>query len=77
MVSNIEISDVFMGIKVGDKVFGFELKGIDGEMYFFENIKDGNGEMFKGFVVIFICNICFYVVMYEDCFIELYNKLVL
>ena len=39
-VSNTETSDAPMGIKVGDKAPGFELKGVDGEMYSFDNITD-------------------------------------
>lgn len=74
-VSNTETSDAPMGIKVGDKAPGFELKGIDGEMYSFDNIKDANGETPKGFVVTFTCNTCPYAVMYEDRLIELHNKL--
>lgn len=74
-VSQTEVEEMPMGIKVGDKAPAFELKNIDGEMYSFSNIKDANGNAPKGFVVTFTCNTCPYAVMYEDRLIDLHNKL--
>lgn len=71
-VSNTE-TEVPLGIKVGDKAPAFNLKGVDGEMYSFENVKDVNGNTPKGFVVTFTCNTCPYAVAYEDRLIALHN----
>lgn len=75
-----EVKMVFQcveGIVVGEQVFDFEFKNVDGKIYSFVGIKDVNGFVLKGYVVIFICNICFFVVVSEQCIIDLYNKYVL
>jgi len=74
-ISNTEKMDKYLGVKVGDKAPAFELKGVDDQLYSFENIKDANGETPKGFVVTFTCNTCPYAVGYEDRLIDLHNKL--
>lgn len=62
------------GVKVGDKAPSFKLKGIDGKMYSFENIKDANGKAPKGYIVIFTCNTCPVAKANEQRIIELHNK---
>lgn len=57
------------GYKIGDKAIDFKLKNVDGKMVSMADYKDA-----KGFVVIFSCNHCPYVVAYEDRMIELHNK---
>jgi peroxiredoxin len=57
------------GYKVGDKAMDFNLKNVDGTMVSLSNMKDA-----KGFVVIFSCNHCPYVVAYEDRMVELDKK---
>ncbi|MDY0253708.1 MAG: thioredoxin family protein [Tenuifilaceae bacterium] len=57
------------GYKVGDKAIDFSLKNVDGKMVSMADYTDA-----KGFVVIFSCNHCPYVVAYEDRMIELHNK---
>ena len=57
------------GYKVGDKAIDFKLKNVDGKMVSMADFKNA-----KGFVVIFSCNHCPYVVAYEDRMIELHNK---
>lgn len=75
-VSNTEpTEETPMGVKVGDKAPSFNLKGIDGEMYSFDNIKDANGNAPKGYVVTFTCNTCPYAIAYEDRLIDLHNTL--
>ncbi len=49
------------GYKVGDKARSFKLKNVDGKMVSLEDYKEA-----KGFIVIFSCNHCPYVVKYED-----------
>lgn len=74
-VSNTEEAEKYLGVKVGDQAPFFELKGVDNQMYSFDNIKDANGETPKGYVVTFTCNTCPYAVGYEDRLIDLHNKL--
>ncbi len=62
-------SAIAQGYKVGDKATDFKLKNVDGKMVSLSDYKDA-----KGFVVIFSCNHCPYVVAYEDRMIELHNK---
>ncbi|WP_143959811.1 thioredoxin family protein [Litoribacter populi] len=57
------------GYKVGDKARDFNLKSVDGKMVSLSSHEDA-----KGFLVIFSCNTCPYVVAYEDRMIELHNK---
>jgi len=57
------------GYKVGDKARDFNLKDVDGKMVSMSSKDDA-----KGFLVIFSCNTCPYVVAYEDRMIELHNK---
>jgi len=72
-VSNTDTEAAPLGIKVGDKAPAFNLKGVDGKMYSFENVKDADGNTPKGYVVTFTCNTCPYAVAYEDRLIELHN----
>ncbi|MCS7085909.1 MAG: thioredoxin family protein [Bacteroidia bacterium] len=57
------------GYKVGDKARSFKLKNVDGKMVSLEDYKDA-----KGFIVIFSCNHCPYVVKYEDRMNDLNKK---
>jgi len=57
------------GYKVGDKARDFNLKGVDGKMVSMASHKDA-----KGFLVIFSCNTCPYVVAYEDRMMDLHRK---
>ncbi|KEO72195.1 thioredoxin family protein [Anditalea andensis] len=57
------------GYKVGDKARDFSLKDVSGEMVSMASQSDA-----KGFLVIFSCNTCPYVVAYEDRMIELHKK---
>ncbi|MDD2196302.1 MAG: thioredoxin family protein [Bacteroidales bacterium] len=57
------------GYKIGDKAADFKLKNVDGKMLSMADFTDA-----KGFVVIFSCNHCPYVIAYEDRMIELHNK---
>jgi peroxiredoxin len=66
----IEIS----GVKVGEKAPFFKLKNIDGKEYSFENIKDGNGNSPKGYIVIFTCNTCPVAKANEQRIIQLHEK---
>jgi peroxiredoxin len=56
------------GYQVGDKAMDFELKTVEGNKVSMANHPDA-----KGFLVIFSCNTCPYVVAYEDRMIELHN----
>ena len=57
------------GYKIGDKAADFKLKNVDGKMVSMADYPSA-----KGFVVIFSCNHCPYVIAYEDRMIELHNK---
>jgi peroxiredoxin len=57
------------GYQVGDTARDFELKNVDGEMVSMADYDDA-----EGFLVIFSCNTCPYVVAYEDRMIELHEK---
>lgn len=57
------------GYDIGDVATDFSLKNVDGKMVSLEDYKDA-----KGYIVIFSCNTCPYVVAYEDRMIELHNK---
>lgn len=57
------------GYEIGDIATDFSLKNVDGKMVSLADYKDA-----KGYIVIFSCNTCPYVVAYEDRMIELHNK---
>lgn len=57
------------GYQVGDIATDFRLKNVDGEYVSMAAYPDA-----KGFIVIFSCNHCPYVVAYEDRMIELHNE---
>jgi peroxiredoxin len=57
------------GYQVGDVADDFRLKNVDGKYVSMADYPDA-----KGFVVIFSCNHCPYVVAYEDRMIELHNE---
>lgn len=57
------------GYSVGDKATDFRLLGVDGEYVSMSDYPDA-----KGFIVVFSCNHCPYVVAYEDRMIALNNK---
>jgi len=62
------LSALAQGVKVGDKAPDFNLKNVDGKMVSMADYSDA-----KGFVVIFSCNHCPYVMAYEDRMIEIHN----
>ena len=68
----VETTEV-TGVKVGDKAPYFNLKNIDGKEYSFDNIKDGNGNQPKGYIVIFTCNTCPVAKANEERIIQLHN----
>ncbi len=57
------------GYEVGDLATDFKLKNVDGKIISLSDYKDVNG-----YIVIFSCNTCPYVVAYEDRMIDLHNK---
>jgi peroxiredoxin len=57
------------GLSVGDVAPDFRLKNVDGKYVSMADYPDA-----KGFIVIFSCNHCPYVVAYEDRMIELHKK---
>lgn len=57
------------GYQVGDKASDFKLKDVDGSWVSLSDYDDA-----KGFLVIFSCNTCPYVVAYEDRMIALHNR---
>ena len=57
------------GVSIGDIAPNFTLKNIDGEMVSLSDYQDK-----KGVIVIFSCNHCPYVKMYEDRMVELNSK---
>lgn len=56
------------GYDIGDVATDFKLKNVDGNMVSLADYSDA-----KGYIVIFSCNTCPYVVAYEDRMIELHN----
>ena len=62
-------ADTKKGYQVGDAIEDFELKNIDGNMVSLKNIEEA-----KGYIVVFSCNHCPYVVAYEDRMIDLHKK---
>lgn len=69
MVALAATTALGQGYKIGDKAMDFNLKNVDGKMVSMANNVDA-----KGFVVIFSCNHCPYVIAYEDRMIDLHNK---
>jgi len=57
------------GYKIGDKVKDFKLKSVSNQMVSLSDYKDA-----KGYIIIFSCNHCPWVVLYEDRMIELHNE---
>jgi peroxiredoxin len=66
LVSLIGLSQ---GYKIGDVVEDFKLKNVDGS-----HVSMSNHPEAKGFILIFSCNHCPFVVAYEDRMIEYHNK---
>ena len=62
-------SSFAQGYKIGDKAADFRLKNVDNEMVSLSDYTDA-----KGFIVIFSCNHCPYVIAYEDRIIDLHKK---
>jgi peroxiredoxin len=58
-------------LKVGDKAPNFKLKNVDGKQV---SLTDSEFAKAKGFIVIFSCNHCPWVIKYEDRMIELDKK---
>ena len=63
------ISPLSTGLNIGDVAPDFRLKNIDGKMVSLKDYKKA-----KGFIVIFSCNHCPFVIKYEDRMIELHQK---
>lgn len=57
------------GYKIGDEATDFSLMGVDGKMHSLADYSDA-----KGFILIFTCNHCPYVIAYEDRIIALDKK---
>jgi peroxiredoxin len=57
------------GLKIGDIAPDFKLKNVDGKMI---SLADHKGA--EGYIVIFSCNHCPWVIKYEDRMIDLHNK---
>lgn len=62
-------SAIGQGYSIGDKATDFSLKNVDGKMISMANFPEA-----KGFIVIFSCNHCPFVVAYEDRMIALHKK---
>lgn len=60
---------IINGYDIGDLAADFKLKNVDGKMVSLSDFKDA-----KGYIVIFSCNTCPYVVAYEDRMNELDQK---
>lgn len=63
------LATLAQGYQIGDKAQDFRLKNVDGKYISMADFPDA-----KGFIVIFSCNHCPYVVAYEDRMIELHKK---
>ncbi len=63
------VATIAQGYQVGDKVEDFRLKNVDGSYVSMADFPDANG-----FIIIFSCNHCPFVVAYEDRMIELHKK---
>ncbi len=57
------------GLEIGDTAPDFKLKNVDGKMVSLADYKDVNG-----YIIIFSCNHCPFVIKYEDRMIELHNE---
>lgn len=57
------------GLKIGDTAPDFRLKNVDGKMVSLADYKDA-----KGYIVIFSCNHCPFVIKYEDRMIALHRE---
>lgn len=57
------------GYQIGDKARDFDLKTVKGDRVSLKGHADA-----KGFLVVFSCNTCPYVVAYEDRMIDLHNR---
>lgn len=69
MIALAATTTLGQGYKIGDKASDFSLKSVNGKMVSMADYTDA-----KGFVVIFSCNHCPYVIAYEDRMIELHKK---
>jgi len=65
----LTVASFSQGYKVGDVATDFRLKNVDGNYLSMAGYTDA-----KGFIVIFSCNHCPFVVAYEDRMIELHNE---
>jgi peroxiredoxin len=63
------VSPSSQGLIIGDVAPDFRLKNIDGKMVSLKDYKKA-----KGYIVIFSCNQCPFVIKYEDRMIELHQK---
>lgn len=63
------VATMAQGYDIGDKVEDFRLKNVDGTYVSMADFPDT-----EGFIIIFSCNHCPYVVAYEDRMIELHNE---
>jgi peroxiredoxin len=63
------VATMAQGYEIGDKVEDFRLKNVDGNYVSMADFPDT-----EGFIVIFSCNHCPYVVAYEDRMIEIHNE---
>ncbi len=68
-VTFFSVSAFSQGYSVGDVATDFRLLNVDGNYVSMADYEDA-----KGFVIIFSCNHCPYVVAYEDRMIELHNE---
>jgi peroxiredoxin len=57
------------GLNIGDTAPDFKLKNVDGKMVSLKDYKKA-----KGYIVIFSCNHCPFVIKYEDRMIQLHEK---
>jgi peroxiredoxin len=57
------------GLDIGDTAPDFKLKNVDGKMVSLADYKD-----VKGYIIIFSCNHCPFVIKYEERMIELHNE---
>lgn len=64
-----QTSETKKGYEIGDSATDFKLKNVDGKMVSLTDFKNA-----KGYIVIFSCNTCPYVVKYEDRMIALDKK---
>lgn len=65
----LSVTAFAQGYEIGDKVEDFRLLNVDGRYVSMSDYVDA-----EGFILIFSCNHCPYVVAYEDRMIELHNE---